>query len=78
MDDHSRFIVSYGLHASQSSALVLEVLRSGIASYGSPEEILTLLRQRFTPLHSEYWPLRVPAVNLNLCIGITLTRPAEG
>jgi transposase InsO family protein len=41
MDDHSRFIVSYGLHASQSSALVLEVLRSGIASYGTPEEILT-------------------------------------
>ncbi len=29
MDDHSRFIVSYGLHASQSSALVLEVLRAG-------------------------------------------------
>jgi transposase InsO family protein len=41
MDDHSRFIVSYGLHASQSSALVLEVLRSGISSYGTPEEILT-------------------------------------
>ncbi|HEV3085263.1 MAG TPA: IS481 family transposase [Gemmataceae bacterium] len=41
MDDHSRFIVSYGLHASQSSALVLEVLRAGIASYGRPEEILT-------------------------------------
>ena len=41
----------------------------------SPEEILTLLRERFTPLHMEYWPLRVPAVNLNLCIGITLTKP---
>jgi len=41
MDDHSRFIVGYGLHASQSSALVLEVLRVGIASYGTPEEILT-------------------------------------
>jgi transposase InsO family protein len=41
MDDHSRYIVSYGLHASQSSALVLEVLRSGIASYGTPAEILT-------------------------------------
>ena len=27
MDDHSRFITAYGLHASQSSALVLEVLR---------------------------------------------------
>ena len=41
MDDHSRFIVSYGLHASQSSALVLEVLRAGITSYGTPQEILT-------------------------------------
>ena len=41
MDDHSRFIVGYGLHASASSALVLEVLRAGIASYGPPEEILT-------------------------------------
>jgi len=41
MDDHSRFLVSYGLHASQSSALVLEVLRAGIDSYGAPEEILT-------------------------------------
>jgi hypothetical protein len=41
MDDHSRFIVSYGLHASQSSALVLEVLRAGINSYNTPQEILT-------------------------------------
>jgi transposase InsO family protein len=41
MDDHSRFLVGYGLHASASGALVLEVLRSAIASYGVPEEILT-------------------------------------
>src|ERR1700730_2720492 len=41
MDDHSRFIVGYGLHASQSSALVLEVLRAGITSYGTPQGILT-------------------------------------
>src|SRR5437762_9929831 len=41
MDDHSRFIVGYGLHASQSSALVLEVLRAAITSYGNPKEILT-------------------------------------
>src|SRR5947207_3099967 len=41
LDDHSRFLVSYGLHASQSSALVLEVLRAGLASYGPPKEILT-------------------------------------
>jgi transposase InsO family protein len=41
LDDHSRFVVAYGLHASQSSALVLEVLRVGLASHGTPQEILT-------------------------------------
>ena len=41
MDDHSRFLVGYGLHASQSSALVLEVLRAALTSYGAPQEILT-------------------------------------
>jgi transposase InsO family protein len=41
MDDHSRFVVGYGLHASASGALVLEVLRAAIASYGPPEEVLT-------------------------------------
>jgi hypothetical protein len=41
MDDHSRFIVSFGLHASASTALVLEALEAGIASYGPPEEVLT-------------------------------------
>jgi hypothetical protein len=41
LDDHSRFLVSYGLHASASTALVLETLEAGIAAYGPPEEILT-------------------------------------
>jgi transposase InsO family protein len=41
LDDHSRFITGYGLHASQSSALVLEVLRAALTSHGTPEEILT-------------------------------------
>jgi transposase InsO family protein len=41
LDDHSRFITGYGLHASQSSALVLEVLRAALTSYGTPQEILT-------------------------------------
>ena len=41
LDDHSRFIVSHGLHASQSASLVLETFRSGIASYGPPHEVLT-------------------------------------
>jgi transposase InsO family protein len=41
MDDHSRFLVGYGLHASQSAPLVLEVLRAALAAYGVPGEILT-------------------------------------
>jgi transposase InsO family protein len=41
MDDHSRFVVGYGLHASQSSALVIEVVRASLTAYGVPEEILT-------------------------------------
>lgn len=41
MDDHSRFIVSHGLHAAASTALVIDVLLSGIASYHPPEEVLT-------------------------------------
>jgi transposase InsO family protein len=41
LDDHSRFVVGYGLHASQSTALVLEVLRAALAGYGTPEEVLT-------------------------------------
>jgi transposase InsO family protein len=41
LDDHSRFITGFGLHASQSAALVLEVLRASLASYHPPMEILT-------------------------------------
>ncbi len=41
MDDHSRFIVGYGLHATASTALVLEALRAAITSYGTPKELLT-------------------------------------
>jgi transposase InsO family protein len=41
LDDHSRFLVGYGLHASQSAALVLEVFRAAAASYGVPAEVLT-------------------------------------
>jgi transposase InsO family protein len=41
MDDHSRFVTGYGLHASQSTAMVLEVVRAAIVAYGTPQEILT-------------------------------------
>jgi len=41
MDDHSRFIVGFGVHASSSGALVREVLEAAVANYGAPQEILT-------------------------------------
>jgi transposase InsO family protein len=41
LDDHSRFVTGYGLHASQSAALVLEVLRAALDGFGCPEEVLT-------------------------------------
>lgn len=41
IDDHSRYIVSWGVYTSCVSELVLEVLRRGIASYGRPNEILS-------------------------------------
>ena len=41
LDDHSRYIVGFGLHASASTALVIEVLRAAITNYGPPEEVLT-------------------------------------
>jgi transposase InsO family protein len=41
MDDHSRYIVGYGLYASSSGGPVREVFEAAIANYGAPEEVLT-------------------------------------
>lgn len=41
MDDHSRFIVGWGLYAAQGSSQVLEVLRNAIGQCGAPKEILS-------------------------------------
>ena len=41
LDDHSRFVVGYGLHATASGALVRETLLASIANFGAPEEVLT-------------------------------------
>jgi transposase InsO family protein len=41
MDDHSRYIVSWGIYAGCATELVLEVLRKGISVYGRPTEILS-------------------------------------
>lgn len=39
----------------------------------SPQEILSLLRERFTITHRRFFPLRIPFVDLNVCLGITAT-----
>ncbi len=41
LDDHSRFVVGYGLHATASGALVRETLQAAIVNFGAPEEVLT-------------------------------------
>ena len=41
MDDHSRFITSWGLHGSASTRLVIDVLENAITSWGPPVELLT-------------------------------------
>jgi len=41
LDDFSRFVVGFGLHASASGALVREVLEQAIANFGAPEAVLT-------------------------------------
>lgn len=41
LDDHSRFVTGFGVHASPSTAMVIEVLRTAITSYPAPEELLT-------------------------------------
>jgi len=42
-----------------------------------PHEILEELNARFETLHRSFFPLRLPVVNFNLVIGLTLRRPAE-
>lgn len=37
----------------------------------SPAEIIELLRDRFRIVHRRFFPLRLPVVDLNICIGIT-------
>jgi transposase InsO family protein len=41
LDDHSRFVVGYGLHTTASGALVREVFTAAITAYGAPKEVLT-------------------------------------
>ena len=39
--------------------------------FNVPAEIVPELERRFDREHRSFWPLKVPSVNLNLCIGLT-------
>ncbi|HUT76461.1 MAG TPA: DDE-type integrase/transposase/recombinase [Polyangia bacterium] len=41
LDDHSRYVTSYGLHPTMSAALVLETFQAGVTAYGLPGEVLS-------------------------------------
>jgi transposase InsO family protein/DNA-binding transcriptional regulator YiaG len=41
LDDHSRYVVSFGLELHQRQELVSEALLEGIAKFGKPKEVLT-------------------------------------
>ena len=41
LDDHSRYVVSYGLFKQATAEAVLEVLKGAMAKHGLPREILT-------------------------------------
>ena len=43
----------------------------------SPAEILNVISRRFSIFNREYFPLIVPLVNLNLCIGVTARKVAR-
>jgi len=37
-----------------------------------PDEIIPELTARFSVAHRDFFPLKIPSINLNLCIGLTL------
>jgi ubiquinone/menaquinone biosynthesis C-methylase UbiE len=43
--------------------------------FNVPREILAELDRRFRREHSSWFPLKVPSVHLNLCLGLTYVRP---
>lgn len=43
--------------------------------FNTPAEIVAELDTRFEPEHRDFFPLKVPSVHLNLCIGLTYRRP---
>jgi SAM-dependent methyltransferase len=43
--------------------------------FNVPREVMAELDARFVRQRSSWWPLKVPSVHLNLCLGLTYRRP---
>ncbi len=53
VDDHSRFIVGWGLYRQQTAEAVLEVLKGAIGQWGAPREILSDNGRQFVAWRGE-------------------------
>jgi transposase InsO family protein len=53
VDDHSRFIVGWGLYRQQTAEAVLEVLKGSIGQWGAPREILSDNGRQFVAWRGE-------------------------
>jgi transposase InsO family protein len=53
LDDNSRFVVSHVLAHHQRATLVVEALERGIATYGTPQEVLTDQGRQYTAWRGE-------------------------
>jgi transposase InsO family protein len=53
IDDHSRFLVGWGLYRQQTAEAVLEVLKGAIGQWGAPREILSDNGRQFVAWRGE-------------------------
>ena len=53
LDDHSRFMVGWGLYRQQTAEAVLEVLKGAIGQWGAPREILSDNGRQFVAWRGE-------------------------
>jgi transposase InsO family protein len=53
LDDHSRFVVGWGLYRQQTAEAVLEVLKGAIGQWGAPREILSDNGRQFVAWRGE-------------------------
>ncbi len=64
IDDHSRYMVGWGLFRQQTSASVMEVVKGAIGQWGAPREILSDNGRQFAAWRGE---TKYLALSLRIC-----------